>query len=414
MSKEIISVEAEEVPIEQAIEKQFMSSLEKHEITKKLLEEKKDECLALKLNGQDKEAYTLIRETRLNQKTNRVVIEKICKKGREDATRTQKAWIALEKDYVKIISEGEDYLKGLEEEFESEQERIKAEAKRKQDESFIIRQAELARMGAVYQDGNFVINDVSFEAILIKESDDEVWETMKSKFNEQYLINEEKHLAEEKIKSEAAAVLEAQRLEQERKQKELEAREASIKQKEQEEIDRQKLVEQKAEEERKAQRRAKLDGRMNQLYALGMTFNFQHDCFMFQDVNIDNKTELCLWNDEEWGAAIKKITPAIEQRKKETEEKRLADIEEQKRIAAEEAVKKEQEKVAEAARQAEIKRQQDEEKKRKDMEASDDKTKWNNWLEEFKKLSPVPAMKSPAYRTKASIAREKIEEITSI
>ena len=174
MSKEIITVEAEEIPIEKAVEKSFISQLEKLEITKQVLVDKREECLKLKLNGQDKEAYTLIRETRLNMKATRVAIEKVCKKGREDATKTQKAWLAMEKDFVGIVSEGEDYLEKLEEEFEAEQERIKSEIKRKQDERFIIRQAELTKMGAQYQDGNFVLNDVSYEAILIKESDEHV------------------------------------------------------------------------------------------------------------------------------------------------------------------------------------------------------------------------------------------------
>src|SRR5258708_4237550 len=105
MSTEITVIEAEEIPIEQSVEKSFLSQLEKLEITKQYLTDKKDECLELKLNGQDKEAYTLIRETRLNMKANRVAIEKICKKGREDATRTQKAWLAVERDFVKIVSE---------------------------------------------------------------------------------------------------------------------------------------------------------------------------------------------------------------------------------------------------------------------------------------------------------------------
>lgn len=413
MSTEPIAVDAEEIPIEQAVEKSFLSQLEKAEITKQLLTEKRDECLKLQLNGQDKEAYTLIRETRLNQKATRVAIEKICKKGREDATKTQKAWIAVEKEWVKIVSEGEDYLSKLEEDFENEAERIKQETKRKQEEQFILRQSELTKMGAAYQDGNFVLNDVSFEAVLIKESDDDVWETMKEKFHSQYLINEEARLAEEKKKQEAEAELQRQREEQDRKQKELEEREAAIKAKEQEEIDRQKKIEEERVAEENRRKEEVINNRINQLSAIGMTYDRSILSYVFQDFFIKHSDVENL-DDAAWDALVTETGPMIEEKKRVIEEQRLADIEEQKKKAAEEAVKKEQERAAEAARQAEVKRKQEEERKAKEMEMADDKTKWNNWLESVKQLPAVPAMKSPAYRTKAAIAREKIEEITGI
>jgi hypothetical protein len=412
---EIITVEAEEIPIEKAVEKSFLTQLEKLEITRSFLEEKKDECLQLQLNGQDKEAYTNIRETRLNMKVRRVAIEKICKKGREDATREQKAWIALEKDWVKIVSEGEMYLEGLEDQYLLEQEKIKQETKRQQEEEFIKRQAELTKMGVVYREGNFVLNDISFEAVLIKESDSDVWETMRSKFYECYIVNEEQRLVEEKKNQETKAEFERQQIEQDRKQKELEAREAEIKRKEQEESDRQKNIELQKQQEESRKEREKINARCNQLQLLGMSFNFQHDAYLFQDINVDNKTEICLFDDAEWDALIIRITPVIEQRKKEIEEKRIADIEEQKGIAAEQAVKKEQQRVAEESRLAELKRQQDEVLRQKEMEMADDKTKWNKWIEAFSHFATIPpTMKSPHYRTKASIAREKIEEIKNL
>lgn len=410
MSTEVTTIEAEEIPIEQAVEKKFVSSLEQHEINKEMLEEKRNECLLLKLNGQDKEAYTLIRETRLNQKTNRVVIEKICKKGREDATKTQKAWIAVEKEYVSIVSAGEDYLQKLEDDYLQEQERIKLEAKRRQEEAFIIRQADLTKMGATYQDGSFILNDVSYEAILIKESDNDVWETMKAKFNEQYLINEEKRLAEEKEKSEAAAKIEEQRLEQERKQKELEDREAAIKQKEQEEVERQQAIEREKGAALKAKMDAQNKSRSNQLSALGLNYNGQE--YVFQDVNV-HWTEITTMNENEWNGLIEKITPIISQRKQDAEKKRLAEIEEQKCIAAEAAVKKEQERVAEANRKAEEKRLQDEAKKAEELLKATDKTKWQNFIAAINAIA-IPDMKHPAYRQKIVDAKKFVAKINDL
>lgn len=410
MSNEVIQVETEEVPIEKTVEKSFLTSLEKHEINKKMLEEKRDHCLSLKLNGQDKEAYTLIRETRLNMKTNRVAIEKICKKGREDATKIQKAWIAIEKDYVKIVSEGEDYLEGLEEEFETEQERIKAEIKRKQEEAFIIRQADLTKMGATYQEGSFVLNDVSFEAVLIKESDDDVWETMRNKFYQQFVINEEKTMAEEKLKEEAAAALEAQRVEQAKKQADLEAREAEIKRREQEEIDRAITFERvKAEEENK-KLEARTKSRSNELAALGMNYNGQE--YTFQDINV-HWTEITTLSEQDFGELVIKITLEIESRKEAAEKKRLANIEEQKRIAAEEATKKERERIAEEQRKAEEKRLQDEAKKAEEALKATDKVKWQTVLSALKEIS-FPEMKHPAYKQKIADAKKFVNKIMEL
>lgn len=412
MSTEVVSVEAEEIPIEKSVEKSFLSSLEKHEINKKMLEEKRDECLSLKLNGQDKEAYTLIRETRLNQKTNRVVIEKICKKGREDATKIQKAWIAMEKDYVKIVSEGEDYLSGLEEEYESEQERIKQEVKRKQEEAFILRQAELTKMGATYQEGSFVLNDVSYEAVLIKESDDDVWETMRAKFNEQYLINEEKRIAEEKQKAEAAALLEAQRQEQERKQKELEEREAVIKKAEEAaaKLEQERLANERYEENQRIEKLWR--GRLAELNPIG--WNGQ-EAFARYDESIIVATydQLISWADADFIVAKETHLSKVASDEKIKEEKRLAEIEEQKRIAAELAVKKEQERVAEENKKAEEKRLQDEARKAEEALKATDKTKWAAFLKSIEAIQ-LPEMKHPAYRQKIVDAKKFIAKITDL
>lgn len=412
MNKEVITLDAEEVPIEQAVEKSFLSSLEKHEINKKALEEKRDECLELKLNGQDKEAYTLIHETRLNMKTNRVVIEKICKKGREEATKTQKAWIAIEKDYTKIVSEGEDYLEKLEEEYKSEQERIRQEEKRKQEEAFIIRQAELTKMGVTYSDGNFVLNEVSFEAILIKESDDEVWDTMKKKFYDQFVVNEATRLEEEKKKEEAAAALETQRLEQERRQQQLEAREIEIKRKEQEEADRQEAIAKEQAAIMEKEQRARNSSRINQLQALGMSFKFDDNAYSIHNVFVPT-LEITVFTEDEWDSLINEVTPVIEERKKAAEEKRLADIEDQKRVAVEEATKKERERIAEEQRVAEEKRLKDEQIKAEEQLKATDKVKWQSVLTALKAIT-LPEMKHPAYKQKILDAKKLICKIIDL
>ena len=406
MNEEVII--PEELPIEQAVEKSFVTELEKLEITKKFLEEQRDNCLTLKLNGQDKEAYTIIRETRLNMKTRRVAIEKICKKGREDATRTQKAWIAVEKDWKKIVSEGEDYLSKLEEEYETEAERIKQEAKRKMEEAFILRQSELTKMGAQYQEGFFVLNDVSYEAVLVKECDEDLWEgTIKKAFHAQFLTNESNRLLEERRKMEEAQAIQRQKEEQERRERELQEREAAIKKAEEERLQKEQEEQRRKEAEEKAKNNAMIKSRSNELAALGMNYNGSD--YLFEDVNV-NWTEITTSSDEEWKALVSKITPIIADKKEAIEVKRKQEIEEQKRIAAEEAVRKERERIEQEQRDTEIKRQQEEARKAEELAQATDKEKWADFISQINKLS-VPEMRSGQYRKKIAIAKEKLEEI---
>lgn len=408
-SNSIQTIEAEEIPIEQVVEKSLLTELEKLEITKKFLEEKRDDCMALKLNGQDKEAYTIIRETRLNMKTRRVAIEKICKKGREDATKTQKAWIAVEKDWTKIVSEGEDYLQKLEDEFESEKERIATEKKRKQDEAFILRQAELTKMGAQYVDGSFVLDGISYEAVLVKECDEDIWEnTIKKSFYAQFLTNREKELLEQKRKADEEAALKRQAEEQDRRQKELEQREAAIKKaeeeqrrKEQEEIDR------KAAEE-KVKYDAKFKDRLDK-----MGYSFNGFTVSFNGNIIGSKADLMNIEDADFEIKYQEHLIVVAKEKEFAEQKRLADIEEQKRIAAEEAVKKERELAEKLQKEAELKRQQDEAKKAEDLAQASDKEKWADFLLQLNKLS-IPDMRSGQFRKKITIAKEKLGEISEL
>lgn len=412
MSTEVTIIEAEEIPIEKAVEKSFLTQLEKLEITKQFLVDKKDECLQLKLNGQDKEAYTLIRETRLNMKARRVAIEKVCKKGREDATRTQKAWLAQEKEWVMIVEEGETYLEGLEDEFEKEKERIAAEVKRNQEEAFIIRQAELTKMGATYQDGNFVLNDVSYEAILIKESDNDVWEIMKKKFYDQFLINEAGRLEVEKKKEEAAAELLRQQQEQERKQKELEEREAAIKKSEEAaaKAEQERVAKEKAEENQRVEKLWR--GRLEQLRPIG--WNSQEAFAKYDEsVIVATYEQLTTWTDEEFAVVKEKHFLSVAADEKAKEEKRLAEIEEQKKLAAAEAVKKEQERVAEETRKAEDKRVQENAKKAEEALKATDKTKWASFLKSIESIQ-LPEMKHPSYKQKVVDAKKYIAKITDL
>lgn len=167
----------EVIPVEAVVENKFFSALEKEQITKSELIKAKDDCLKLTINGlDDKEGYNLVKQTRLNQKAIRIIIEKVCKAGRDDANKESKKWISLEKDWTSIVAEGEDFLYKQEKEIDAEKEKVAAEKQRRNDAQFTERSVELTKYGANLIDSYFVLGDIKFEASSIREVDAEIWE----------------------------------------------------------------------------------------------------------------------------------------------------------------------------------------------------------------------------------------------
>lgn len=79
-------------------------------ITDKVIEGLK-EYLPLTINGiEDKEGYEKVKSAATACKKTRVLAEKICKKGREEAIAIQKKWVAKEKEVVAQIEEVEVVL----------------------------------------------------------------------------------------------------------------------------------------------------------------------------------------------------------------------------------------------------------------------------------------------------------------
>lgn len=106
------------------------TELAKQNVTEAVIAKLKQDYLPLTINGiEDKEGYKKVHDARIVCRDHRVLAEKICKAGREDAVKEQKAWIAKEKEIVAKISEVEQYLKKQEElvDAEIEAKKIKAE-----------------------------------------------------------------------------------------------------------------------------------------------------------------------------------------------------------------------------------------------------------------------------------------------
>jgi len=107
------------------------TELAKQNVTEAVIAKLKTDYLPLKINGiDDTEGYKKVHDARIVCRDHRTLAERICKAGREDAVKEQKAWIAKEKEVVALISEVEQHLKKQEDAIDDQKEAIKIRAER--------------------------------------------------------------------------------------------------------------------------------------------------------------------------------------------------------------------------------------------------------------------------------------------
>ena len=386
---------------ELSLEKVMETKLVQNNITERVLAELKEKYGNLKLAAvDDKESYLEVKAAARDCAKVRNLAIRVCKEGRDEAVKIQKQWVAKEKEVVAKVAEVEGPLDAEIAKFDAEVERKANEEKERRESAYINRQATLTKMGATYVNGSFVLGEASYEAILIKECADDIWEeSVVPSFRKEYEILESAKAEEEKKKAAAAAELKRQQEEFQREQEAFKAQQAEF------EAQKREAAARQAEESRK-----KMQIRAMQLESLGMKFSFQYDAYLYEDVNVDNKTEISLLADNEWDALVEKIKPVIEQRKEEAAKRAYEKRQEEIRLAAEEATRKEQERQAELQKQAELQRQQEEAKKAEELAQSTDKVKYDDLISKLKAIH-LPEMRSGQYRKKVQIAREKIGEI---
>jgi hypothetical protein len=435
------------------VEEQISNELIKNNVTESKIAELREKYLPLKINGiEDKEGYLVVKDARKDTKGWRVLAEKLCKAGREDAVAIQKAWIAKEKDITKRIGEVENYLEKQEKDYEAAVAKDKEEKKRKQEEQLILRQQMLSSMNVLYADGNYTLGEVSFELSVVKECDQDIWEeSILPKFKAEYEKVEAERIEQDRIKQEREAEMKRQQDEMERREKELADREAALKKAEEERLKKEK-EEQLQKEFEERQRIEKLwRNRLDQLNPIG--WNGQQAFAKYDEsVIVATFQQLVNWNEDEFVDAMSKHQRAHSEYVLEQEHKRLAEIEVQKeteRIKTlgksriqilnqynaetqytvdslgklpdvdwqiiltgwQDAYEADQKKKWEA--EQEEKRKQEELKKQQEMEKAGDKVKWEEIMNKVNDIE-VYEMKSSQYRHKARILREKLEEIKAL
>lgn len=393
--------------VELSLEKTIETKLVQSNVTLEVLAALKAKYGGMKLKTlDDKESYLEIKAAAKECAKVRTLTVKLCKEGRERAVKEQKLWIAKEKEIVGHVAEVEDVLDAEIAKFDAETTRLANEEKNRQEEAYINRQATLTKMGATYTDGSFVLGESSFEANLIKGSSQDVWEeAIVPKFQAEYEKIEAVRIEADKkrVEQENKIKEDAEKLKKE--QEDLRKKQEDFDRQKKEADDQEKINIAMAENVRIAAQEKVFAARLSLLKGWsfnGLTVSSHGDIW-------GNKSELYSLPEELFQQLIKDNNIFIEEQAQKAEDKRLVDIE----TAKQDAIKKEQERQAEKTRQDAIKKQQEEEKKQAELEAANDKTKWEEFIKQIQNIKLFD-MRSGQYRKKMSIAKERLEEIIAL
>lgn len=141
------------------------TALQKANVTEAVIAKLKADYMGLTISGlDDKIGFKNVEDARKECKGLRVLTEKICKAGREEAVKIQKDWIAKEKEVSAQISEVENYLEAQSDAIKEEEKRVLFEAA--QMAKLPIRKEKLLTIDTEIEDSELLkINDEQFNAL---------------------------------------------------------------------------------------------------------------------------------------------------------------------------------------------------------------------------------------------------------
>lgn len=123
----------------------------------------------------DKQGYLAVQDARKNVKKIRVAAGKLFDKGREEAVAVADKWLVNKKKVIDALSAIETPLEEKEDAYEAEDKRIKADKAAKSEQQGIQRTAEIIALGGRMEAGNWVLGDLSYGSVLIKNCDEDVY-----------------------------------------------------------------------------------------------------------------------------------------------------------------------------------------------------------------------------------------------
>ena len=179
-------------------------ALAEQNVTAQVIAKLKADYSGLTINGiDDKEGFEAVEKARKECKAIRILAEKICKSGREEAVKIQKDWIAKEKEVVGQIEEVELALKGESDRIKEEEKAILFKAA--QEAKLPMRKEKLLSIGITVADEELLkLDDANFLQLF-----NEFYETHLEEKAQKLKEDEDKRQAEiaEKAKQEKEAKL---------------------------------------------------------------------------------------------------------------------------------------------------------------------------------------------------------------
>lgn len=445
-NQEVVEVEAEEMLPEMELEKTINTELVKANVTEQVIAALKEKYGGLVLKSvDDKESYLELKASKREVAKVRILAEKITKRGRESAIKIQRLWLAKEKEVVGKIDEVESHLANEIKKFDDEVERKENEERIKREEAFIARQASLLKYGAEYKNGNYELGEISYEIELIKQADSETWdEVILPKFKRVYDRKEAALVAEEAKRKEENDRLKAEQdkfAEEQRKFKEQQDLFEKQKRELQEQKDKQdkeiREAEQKRQHDELQKRIATRNGRIKELKDLGCTYDAGDEAYIFNTLIVVSGAEIENLSEKEWIDLVNNSKPLIEKIKKEKEEletrrqtgkarfeilrnmgfetesevnlSTITDGHWQTMYAGYRKAYDDKKKKEWEAQQA-LKKQLEDEEKQKELDASNDKTKYADVVK-YISACPIYEMKSSLYKSKMNIIKDFIADL---
>lgn len=369
----------------------------------------------------DKESYLEICEARKEVRKVGIITEKICKRGREDAIAIQKKWLGKENDILAKIAITQDKLDAEKKIYEDEEARKEQEILQQQENNYQERQRVIIKMGAVYNNGCFELNGVSYEMDLLKTADKETWEeVMLPKYQREYEKLEAIRVEEEKRKEAEAAKLREEQAELEKQKAEL-ARQQETMRKQMDELQNQKneserLIreqQQKEADELRIKQDVQNKARMQRVMALGLNYSGQYKSFIFEDVAVA-EVDIISYSQEKWDKMIEEITPTIARNKEEVLKREKEHIQQEKDKAVAEAMEKERLRIESERIENERVQKEKDTREAEELAKASDKDKWNAFIVSIGKLMPISEMSSPTYKGKANSATEILKRILAL
>lgn len=378
--------------------------LEKANITDLVINGLKEKYSGLKINGQDdREGYKSVVNARKECKAWRVAAKKICEEGRDEAVKTQKAWVAKEKEVTGKILEIETLLQKEEDAYEAEKERIKAEKKRVEDNRLTTRTVQLTGMGASLVDGLFVLGEVKYQVNDIREFDDEKYTNeILPQYKNIFQAAEEARVKAENERRVAEARLRLEREEFEKKQAEFELQQKKIQ-------EEQKRKEREEEEKRDAI----MQQRYQKLQSIGLNYDFKYDAFVYEGVNVDNKTEISLWDEATFNSKVVELQNEIKKIKQQKEEADRIKLEAMRKFAEEKAAEEERKRIAEQQLEEERIRIWDEMIRKEEAEKAKDSEKWKVFKDRIVSIE-LPTVTGKLYSAKLKKAVELLNQVANL